>query len=98
MTSRHITYIILTIIATTAVIIFNPAQAVTYHPIFVNVIPSSGAASLTVNLSVNLGGSSSKTIDWNFGDGTSHDTTNKATLGHTYQNSGNFTGSVDVTF
>ena len=98
MTSRHITYIILTIIATSAVIIFNPAQAVTYHPIFVNVIPSSGAASLTVNLSVNLGGSSSKTIDWNFGDGTSHDTTNKATLGHTYQNSGNFTGSVDVSF
>ena len=97
--STCLVYIILTIIVTSTVIILNPAQAMNIqHSITVKVNPPSGAAPLAVNLSVNLFGGISKTIDWHFGDGTLDDMANKATLGHTYQNSGNFTGTVDVTF
>ncbi len=98
MTSRYITYIILTIIATSAVIILIPAQSVIEHTLTVNVTPTGGAAPLTVNLSVNIGGISYKGIEWSFGDKSNHDTSNKTTVSHTYQNSGNFTGTVDVTY
>jgi predicted secreted protein with PEFG-CTERM motif len=98
MASRYITYIILTIIVASTVIILIPAQAVIQHPVTVNVTPTGGAAPLTVNLSVNLGGISYKSIEWSFGDGTPNDASNKTTLSHTYKNSGNLTGSVDVTY
>jgi predicted secreted protein with PEFG-CTERM motif len=91
-------YTILTIVAISAVITLNPVHAVNSYPLTVNVIPTSGHAPLAVNLSVNLGGVRYKAIEWSFGDTTPHDTSNKTTLSHTYQSSGNFTGSVDVTY
>ena len=91
-------YIILTIVTISTVITLNPAHAVISHPLTIKVTPLSGQAPLTVNLSVNLGGVSYKAIEWSFGDATPHDTSNKTTLSHTYQRSGNLTGSVDVTY
>src|SRR5579864_8727742 len=96
--STCLVYIILTIVTISAIITLNPANAVISHPITVNITPTSGQAPLAVNLSVDTGGVSYKSIEWNFGDTTPHDTSNKTTLSHTYQSSGNFTGSVDVTF
>jgi len=61
-----------------------------------SVTPTSGPAPLPVNLSVNLAGISHKSIEWNFGDGTPHDKSNKTSINDTYQSSGNFTGTVEV--
>jgi predicted secreted protein with PEFG-CTERM motif len=91
-------YTILTIVTISAIITLTPAHAVISYPLTVNVTPTSGQAPLAVNLSVNLSGVSYKAIEWSFGDTTPHDTSNKTTLSHTYQSSGNFTGSVDVTY
>jgi predicted secreted protein with PEFG-CTERM motif len=96
--STCLVYIILTIVTISTVITLNPAHAVNSYPLTVNVNPNSGQAPLAVNLSVNLGGVKYKAIEWSFGDATPHDTSNKTTLNHTYQRSGNFTGSVDVTY
>ncbi len=96
MKSIRLVYIILPIIATFTVITLIPAQAVNSFPMTLGVVPTSGAAPLTVNLSVNLGGVIPRSIEWSFGDGSSHDTTNKTKVIHIYQKSGNFTGTVDV--
>jgi predicted secreted protein with PEFG-CTERM motif len=98
MKSTCLVYIILTIVTISTVITLTPAHAVISHPITVNVTPPSGQAPLAVNLSVNTGGVNYRGIEWSFGDTPTHDTSNKTTLSHTYQSSGNFTGSVDVTF
>jgi predicted secreted protein with PEFG-CTERM motif len=97
MASRYITYIILTIIATSAVITLNPALGDPISktfPMNLSVSPTSGAAPLTVNLSLSLG-TNFTSIDWSFGDGSRH-VSNVKTTTHVYQKSGNFLGTVDV--
>jgi len=92
----RLVYIILPIIAAFAVITLIPAQAVNQINMNVGVTPNSGAAPLTVQLSVNLGGVIPRSVEWSFGDTSPHDTSNKTKLSHIYQSSGNFTGTVDV--
>jgi predicted secreted protein with PEFG-CTERM motif len=96
MKSIRLVYIILPIIATFALVTIIPAQAVNSFPMTVSVVPTSGAAPLTVHLSVNLSGAIPRSVEWSFGDITPHDTSNKTALNHIYQSSGNFTGTVDV--
>jgi plastocyanin/sugar lactone lactonase YvrE len=62
----------------------------------VTVTPTSGNTPLTVSFNLNLGSTTSRNVEWNFGDGSPHDTTNRLTITHVYQKSGNFTGTVNV--
>ena len=93
--STCLVYAILAIFAISTFITLNPVHAVNQFPLSVNITPTSGQAPLPVNFTLNLGGTNFTSIDWNFGDGTPH-ATNKLTTTHTYQKSGNFTGTVDV--
>ncbi|MGB6463109.1 MAG: PKD domain-containing protein [Nitrosotalea sp.] len=61
-----------------------------------NLSPQSGQTPLSVTFSLNLGSTTAKSIEWNFGDGTPPDTSNTLTTTHIYQKSGSFTGTVDV--
>jgi predicted secreted protein with PEFG-CTERM motif len=88
-------YIILTIITISTVITLNPARADEF-PINLTVNPTSGKTPLTVTFSANISPLTSKNVEWDFGDGTPHDTTNKLTVTHVYQKSGNFTGTVSI--
>jgi hypothetical protein len=57
--------------------------------------PPSGAAPLSVQFtSTPVGGTGAYTYDWNFGDGTAHDTTQNPA--HTYAGTGTFTATVTV--
>jgi predicted secreted protein with PEFG-CTERM motif len=94
--STCLVYIILTIVTISTVIALNPAQAVDTFPMTLTVTPTSGQTPLTVSFSLNLGSTTSKNVEWSFGDGSPHDTTNKLTITHVYQKSGNFTGTVNV--
>ncbi|MBI3640768.1 MAG: PEFG-CTERM sorting domain-containing protein [Thaumarchaeota archaeon] len=94
--STCLVYIILTIVTISTVIALNPAQAVNSFPMTLTVNPTSGKTPLTVSFHLNLGSTTTKNVEWNFGDGTPHDTTNKLTVTHIYQKSGNFTGTVNV--
>src|SRR6267143_559348 len=96
MKSTCIVYIILPIIATFAIITLIPVQAVNQITVSLSYSPTSGPAPLPVNLSVNLAGIKYKSIEWSFGDGTPHDKSNHTSISHTYQTSGNFTGTVEV--
>ena len=58
--------------------------------------PQSGNPPLTVSLNLNLGSTTSRSVEWNFGDGSTHDIGNKLTVTHIYKKSGNFTGTVSV--
>ena len=95
--STCLVYIILTIVTISAVIALNPAQAVKTYPMTLTVNPTSGKTPLTVSFSLNLGGTNYTNIDWSFGDGSKH-ASNTLTTTHTYQKSGNFTGTVGVIF
>jgi predicted secreted protein with PEFG-CTERM motif len=94
--STCLVYIILTIVTISTVIALNPAQAVDTFPMTLTYNPHGGNTPLTVSFSLNLGSTTSKNVEWNFGDGSPHDTTNKLTITHIYQKSGNFTGTVNV--
>ncbi|MBI1828158.1 MAG: PKD domain-containing protein [Thaumarchaeota archaeon] len=94
--STCLVYIILTIVTISTVIALNPARAVDTFPMTLTYNPHSGNTPLTVSFSLNLGSTTSKNVEWNFGDGSPHDTTNKLTITHVYQKSGNFTGTVNV--
>src|SRR5689334_1881519 len=93
--STCLVYIILTIVTISTVIASNPVHAQEF-PLTLTVSPTSGNTPLTVNFNLNLGSTTSRNIEWNFGDGTPHDTGNKLTTTHIYQKSGNFTGTVNV--
>ncbi|MGI0028010.1 MAG: PKD domain-containing protein, partial [Nitrosopumilaceae archaeon] len=93
--STCLVYILLTIVAISAVITLNPVQAVKQLQMNLSIVPMSGQAPLPVTFTLSLGGTNYTNIDWYFGDGTSH-VSNKLTVTHTYQKSGNFTGTVDV--
>src|SRR6476660_5626520 len=93
--STCLVYIILTIITISAVITLNSVHAQEF-PLTVTVSPTSGNTPLTVNFHLNLGSTTTKSVEWNFGDGSPHDTGNKITTSHVYQKSGNFTGTVNV--
>ena len=93
--STCLVYVILAIIVISAFITLNPVHAVDSFPMNLNISPNSGQAPLTVSFSLNLGGDNFTSIDWSFGDGTSH-VKNVLTTTHTYQKSGNFTGTVSV--
>jgi PKD repeat protein len=94
-TSDNIVIICMIFVFFITVITLNPAQAVTSFPMTLTVTPTSGNTPLTVNFSLNLG-SATKSIEWNFGDGTPYDTGNDLTTTHVYEKSGNFTGTVNV--
>jgi len=93
--STCLVYIILTMVTISTVITLNPAQADEF-PMTLTVNPTSGQTPLTVTFSLNLGSTTSKNVEWSFGDGSTHDTGNKLTTTHIYQKSGNFTGTVSV--
>jgi predicted secreted protein with PEFG-CTERM motif len=94
--STCLVYIILTIVTISAVIALNPARADDFT-INLTVSPTSGQTPLTVNFNLHLvGTTTSKSVNWHFGDGTPDDTGNKLTTTHVYQKSGNFTGTVEV--
>jgi predicted secreted protein with PEFG-CTERM motif len=93
--STCLVYIILTIVTISTVIALNPAQADEF-PMTLTVTPTSGQTPLTVSFNLNLGSTTSRNVEWNFGDGSTHDTGNKLTTTHIYQKSGNFTGTVNV--
>ena len=94
--STCLVYTILTIVTISTVITLNPAHAVNSFPMTLTVNPTSGKTPLTVSFNLNLGSTTSRNIEWNFGDGSTHDTGNKLTTTHIYQKSGNFTGTVNV--
>jgi predicted secreted protein with PEFG-CTERM motif len=97
--STCLVYIILTIVTISAVVTLNPALGNPISktfPMTVTVSPTSGKTPLTVNFNLNLGGTNYTSIEWNFGDGTPHDTTNKLAVTHIYHKAGNFTGTVDA--
>ena len=94
--STCLVYIILTIVAISAVFTLIPAQAANQSPIqSFNYNPKSGQTPLSVTFTLSLGSVNYTNIDWYFGDGTPH-VSNKLTVTHIYQKSGNFTGTVDV--
>jgi predicted secreted protein with PEFG-CTERM motif len=94
--STCLVYIILTIVTISTVITLNPVHAVNSFPMTLTVNPTTGKTPLTVSFNLNLGSTTSKNVEWNFGDGSTHDTGNKLTTIHIYQKSGNFTGTVNV--
>jgi len=94
--STCLVYTILTIVTISTVITLNPAHAVNSFPMTLIVNPTSGKTPLTVSFNLNLGSTTSRNVEWNFGDGSPHDKTNKLTTTHIYQKSGNFTGTVNV--
>ncbi len=96
MKSIYLVYIILTIVAISAVITLIPAQADKFIQLTMNlgINPTSGAAPLTVQFSLSLN-TNYTSIEWSFGDGSRH-VLNTLTTSHTYQKSGNFTGTVGV--
>ncbi|HKC79118.1 MAG TPA: PKD domain-containing protein [Nitrosopumilaceae archaeon] len=93
--STCLVYTILTIVTISTVIALNPARADEF-PMTLTVSPTSGQTPLTVNFNLNLGSTTSRNVEWSFGDGSPHDTGNKLTTTHIYQKSGNFTGTVNV--
>jgi len=94
--STCLVYTILTIVTISTVITLNSAHAVNSFPMTLTVNPTSGKTPLTVSFNLNLGSTTSRNVEWNFGDGSAHDTGNKLTTTHIYQKSGNFTGTVNV--
>jgi len=78
-------YTILTIVTISTVIALNPAHAVNSFPMTLTVNPTSGKTPLTVSFNLNLGSTTSRNVEWNFGDGSPHDTGNKLTTTHIYQ-------------
>ncbi len=84
----------LTIVAISSVITLIPVQAVNTFPMNLYIDKNNGTAPLTVTMSLSLG-TTYKSIDWSFGDGSPH-VSNTPKTSHTYQNAGNFLGSVDV--
>ena len=94
--STCLVYTILTIVTISTVIALNPVHADDFI-INLTVSPTSGQTPLTVNFNLNLvGTTTSKSVNWHFGDGTPDDIANKLTTTHVYQKSGNFTGTVEV--
>src|SRR5690242_1370263 len=94
--STCLVYIILTIVTISTVITLNPVHAVNTFPLTLTVSPTSGQTPLTVSFSLNLGSIAVRSVEWNYGNRTTHDTGNHTTTTHVYQKSGNFTGTVNV--